>query len=286
MKIYNGDCLDIMKDFQDKSFDCILADLPYGTTSCEWDIVIPMNDYISVNGKMIEGYDNSFLYYYKKFNTSDGFDLFWTKNHKKGLWSFYERIIKDNGVIILFGSQPFTSYLAQSNKELFRYELIWEKGQGTNYALCKKMPLKAHENILIFYKKLPTYNPQMVEKSDDAKKRAKRNHFSDKIDSEHKIISKRLGTCDSSDLSYPKSVQFFKSDRNNQFKRNIFHPTQKPLPLVEWLIKTYTNEGDLVLDNTMGGGTTGIACKNNNRDFVGIELDPIHFTTAKERLEL
>ena len=239
-----GDCLEVMKEIPSKSIDAIICDLPYGTTACKWDIVIPFEP----------------------------------------LWEQYKRIIKDNGAIVLFGSQPFTSALVMSNPKLFRYELIWEKGQGSNYALSKKQPLKTHENILVFYKKQPTYNPQMIEKTDAAKKRAKRNHFSNSITSEHDIIKKRRGDCDRLGVSYPRSVNYFKSERNNQYKKSVFHPTQKPLIMIEYLVKTYTNENDLVLDNTMGSGTTMLACQNTNRNGIGIEKDEKYFKIAEQRI--
>ena len=240
---YNGDCLVEMDKIADKSIDMILCDLPYGTTQIKWDIIIPFEP----------------------------------------LWKHYERVIKDNGVIVLTASQPFTSALVMSNPKLFRYEWIYEKGQGTNYALSKKQPIKNHENVLVFYKSQPTYNPIMVSKSDETLKRAKRNHYSNDIDSEHKTILVRRGDCDNNEMGYPKTVQYFKGERNNQFKTNVFHPTQKPVALMEYLIKTYTNEGETVLDNTMGSGTTGVACKNTNRNFIGIEKDENYYNIAVRR---
>jgi len=243
-EILLGDCLELMKDIPNGSIDMILCDLPYGTTQIKWDIIIPFEP----------------------------------------LWKQYERIIKENGAIVLTASQPFTSALVMSNSKLFRYEWIYEKGQGTNYALSKKQPIKNHENVLVFYKSQPTYNPIMVSKSDETLKRAKRNHYSNDIDSEHKTILVRRGDCDTNELGYPKTVQYFKGERNNQFKTNVFHPTQKPISLFEYLIKTYTNENDLVLDNTAGSGTTAIACLNTNRQFIVMEKEQKYYDIILKRV--
>jgi len=239
----NADCFDVFPFIDDKSIDAIICDLPYGTTQIKWDTILPFDK----------------------------------------LWEQYERIIKPNGAIILTASQPFTSALVMSNPKLFRYEWIYEKGQGTNYALSKKQPIKNHENILVFYKSQPTYNPIMVSKSDETLKRAKRNHYSNDIDSEHKTILVRRGDCDNNEMGYPKTVQYFKGERNNQFKTNVFHPTQKPVLLMEYLIKTYTNEGDMVLDNTMGSGTTNLACIKLNRKSIGIEKEKQYYDVAVRR---
>jgi len=239
----NADCFDVFPFIDDKSIDAIICDLPYGTTQIKWDTILPFDK----------------------------------------LWEQYERIIKPNGAIILTASQPFTSALVMSNPKLFRYEWIYEKGQGTNYALSKKQPIKNHENILVFYKSQPTYNPIMVSKSDETLKRAKRNHYSNDIDSEHKTILVRRGDCDNNEMGYPKTVQYFKGERNNQFKTNVFHPTQKPVLLMEYLIKTYTNEGDMVLDNCMGSGTTNLACIKLNRKSIGIEKEKQYYDVAVRR---
>jgi len=241
--LFQGDCLDIMPLIPDKSVQLILADLPYGTTNCSWDSIIPF----------------------------------------KNLWDNYERIVKDNGAIILTASQPFTTALINSNMKLFRYEWIYEKGQGTNYVLAKKQPIKNHENICVFYKQQPIYNPIMEEKCLDTKKRQKRNHFATEIRSDHNILNFRNYDSFNSDLGYPKTVQYFKGERNNQFKKNVFHPTQKPLELMKYLIKTYTNENDMVLDNTMGSGTTCLAAKELNRKFIGIEKEPKYYEIACQR---
>jgi len=232
-KIYNMDCLEGMKYIDDKSIDMILCDLPYGTTKCKWDIVIPFEP----------------------------------------LWEQYERIIKDNGAIVLFGSQPFTSALVMSNLKLFRYEWIWQKTLATNFMLVKKQPAKKHENILVFYKKQPTYNPQMeIGKPYKDKPRKRTVGIHGNAETIKKAINNE-GT------RYPSSVQLFSNGNN----RNV-HPTQKPVELCEYLIKTYTNENELVLDNCIGSGTTAIACINTNRNFIGFELDKEYYEIAKNRI--
>jgi len=232
-KIYNMDCLEGMKYIDDKSIDMILCDLPYGTTKCKWDIVIPFEP----------------------------------------LWEQYERIIKDNGAIVLFGSQPFTSALVMSNLKLFRYELIWQKTLATNFMLVKKQPAKKHENILVFYKKQPTYNPQMeIGKPYKDKPRKRTVGIHGNAETIKKAINNE-GT------RYPSSVQLFSNGNNG----NV-HPTQKPVELCEYLIKTYTNENELVLDNCIGSGTTAIACINTNRNFIGFELDKEYYEIAKNRI--
>ena len=233
MKLLKGDCLELMKEIPNGSIDMILCDLPYGTTACKWDTVIP-------------------------FET---------------LWEQYNRIIKDDGAIILFGSEPFTSVLICSQIKLFRYDLIWDKQKGCDFLNANRKPLKSHENILVFYKKSPTYNKQYwystpYKKITGNKKQSSVYHNSHKVDTES-IDGKRN----------PLSILSFSRDSNR------LHPTQKPVALLEWLIKTYTNEGDTVLDNCMGSGTTGVACVNTNRRFIGMEIDESYFNIAKERIE-
>jgi len=232
-KIYNMDCLEGMKYIDDKSIDMILCDLPYGTTKCKWDIVIPFEP----------------------------------------LWEQYERIIKDNGAIVLFGSQPFTSALVMSNLKVLRYEVIWQKTLATNFMLVKKQTAKKHENILVVYKKQPTYNPQMeIGKPYKDKPRKRTVGIHGNAETIKKAINNE-GT------RYPSSVQLFSNGNN----RNV-HPTQKPVELCEYLIKTYTNENELVLDNCIGSGTTAIACINTNRNYIGFELDKEYYEIAKNRI--
>lgn len=232
-QLFMGDCLEVMKYIPDGSIDMILCDLPYGTTACIWDVVIP-------------------------------FDR---------LWEQYKRLIKDNGAILLFGSQPFTSDVTRSNLEWFKYELIWEKTLASNFMLTKKQPQKKHENILVFYNRQPIYNPQMGEGkpyTDKARKRTVGVH-GDAV-----TIKKPI---ENTGTRYPSSVIKFSNGNNGGV-----HPTQKPVQLCEWLVKTYTNEGGMVLDNCMGSGTTGVACANTCRRFVGIEKEPKYFDIASLRV--
>ena len=234
MQLIHGDCLEKMKDIPDKSIDMILCDLPYGTTACKWDTVIPFEP----------------------------------------LWEQYNRVIKENGAIVLFGSQPFTSALVMSNPKMFRYEWVWKKTIATNFMLVKKQPAKKHENILVFYKKQPTYNPQMETGKPYKDKPRKRTVG---IHGNAETIKKPIKN---EGFRYPSTIQEFSNGNNN----NV-HPTQKPVALLEYLIKTYTLEGETVLDNTMGSGSTGVACINTNRNFIGIEKDDKYFEVAKKRIE-
>ena len=234
IELWQGDCLELMKDIPDKSVDMILCDLPYGTTRNKWDVVIPLDV----------------------------------------LWERYERIIKDNGAIVLTAQTPFDKVLGASNLKMLRYEWIWDKKLGTGHLNAKKMPLKQHENILVFYKKLPTYNPQFKKGEPYNKGYALR---------ESKNWGKQKATLgiNKTGKRYPTTILEF----TNASQKGKVHPTQKPVPLFKYLIKTYTNDGELVLDNCMGSGTTGVACKNLNRKFIGIELDENYFNLAKERIE-
>lgn len=244
IKLYKGDCLIEMQKIKDCSVDMILCDLPYGTTNCKWDSLIDLPK----------------------------------------LWEQYERIIKDDGAIVLTAQTPFDKVLGCSNLKLLRYEWIWEKTQATGHLNAKKMPMKAHENILVFYKKLPTYNPIMthghVRKVSSAKNRGacieRRNDTDNIYNNEY---ADKVNDYDSTSR-YPRDVVKFKTDKQ---KLNL-HKTQKPLSLMKYLVETYTNEGDLVLDNTMGSGTTGVACIETNRDFIGIEMDDDIYKIAESRI--
>lgn len=230
-KIYNEDCLEGMKRIPDKSVDMILCDLPYGTTRNKWDSIIPLEP----------------------------------------LWLQYERIIKDNGAIVLTAQTPFDKVLGASKVSLLKYEWIWIKAQGTGHLNAKKMPLKNHENVLVFYKSLPTYNPQM--RGNESRK-VKRSGLKAKTPN----YGGFLEIAESSYKGrYPLSVLSFNSDRG-------LHPTQKPVALFEYLIRTYTNEGDIVLDNCMGSGTTAIAALNTDRRFIGFELDKDYWILANNRI--
>ena len=226
----HGDCLEIMKDIPDKSVDMILADLPYQTTKNKWDLMIPLEP----------------------------------------LWEQYERVIKDNGAIVLFGSQPFTTVLNNSNMKLYRYEWIWIKNNSTGFQLANKRPMKKHEIISVFYNKQPTYNPQGLQPYGKVNKRGSMGDNWDEMSS-NQYIQKYT--------NYPTQLLEYPHDKEK------LHPTQKPITLLEYLIKTYTNDGEVVLDNTMGSGSTGVACINTNRNFIGIELDEDYFEIAKKRIK-
>ena len=230
IELLQGDCLELMKDIPDGSIDMILCDLPYGTTRNKWDSVIPLEP----------------------------------------LWEQYRRVIKENGAIVLFSQQPFTSTLVSSNPQWFRYEWIWQKDQGTGFLNAKRMPLKVHENVLVFYGKSPLYNPQM------------RKGFKP-----YKVVRGSTGS------NYGKVIPAHVTESNGErypvdvlefTKEHGLHPTQKPVALLEYFIKTYTNAGDTVLDNCMGSGTTGIACLNTGRNFIGMELEQEYFDIAKQRI--
>lgn len=235
-EIYKGDCLELMPKFvDDKSIDMIFCDLPYGTTQNKWDSVIPLDK----------------------------------------LWSEYERVTKDNGVIVLTAAQPFTSALVMSNTKLFKYEWIWKKTKCSGHLNAKKMPLRQHESVLIFYKKLPTYNPQGLIDGDFNNSRPAqgsgivKNYGKERYT---KQISKKG--------NYPKTIQEFA----NPSGAGHLHPTMKPLSLIEYMIRTYTNEGDLILDNACGSGTTGLGAKNLNRNYIMMEQDPEYYDIACKRV--
>jgi len=234
IELIQGDCLEKMKDISDGSIDLILCDLPYGTTKCKWDTIIPFEP----------------------------------------LWEQYKRIIKDNGAIVLTASQPFTSALVMSNVKMFKYEWIWNKVTGRGHLVAKHRPMAQHENILVFGKGKVKYNPQMVLMEKPQKGRS--------MEASRTSIMGGHTTKESETIirthKYPKTIITQGVDGK------YVHPTQKPVALFEYLIKTYTNEGDLVLDNCMGSGTTGVACKNLNRNFIGIELDPDYFKIAEKRI--
>lgn len=237
MKLYKGDCLEVMKTIEDNSIDAIITDPPYGTTACKWDSVIDF----------------------------------------KLMWGQLNRIIKSNAAIVLFSKQPFTSSLVMSNPKMFKYEWIWEKSQGVNFAQCNHMPMSVYENVSVFgnfgmsknAKIQPIYNPQGVIEVNKKKKA--------KTSTEHRVCENNKDHVQKFG-NYPRQIQKFSSERG-------FHPTQKPIALMEYLIKTYTNENETVLDFTMGSGSTGVACVNTNRNFIGIELDDNYFEIAKKRIK-
>jgi site-specific DNA-methyltransferase (adenine-specific) len=233
--ILHGDCLELMKEIPNGSIDMILCDLPYGTTACKWDSIIPFEP----------------------------------------LWEQYERITKPNGAIVLTASQPFTSKLVMSNIKMFKYEWIWDKKLSTNVLHCNKMPLKQHENICIFYKKLPIYNPIKRIGKTRLKGKVSRSETNAKIN--HKKNQEQY----LSNEYYPTSILEY----SNSIMNGRVHPTQKPVALFEYLIKTYTNEGDLVLDNCAGSGTTAIACLNTNRQFIVMEKEKEYFDIINKRVK-
>ena len=242
--IQQGDCLELMKNIPDKSIDMILCDLPYGTTACKWDSIIPFDK----------------------------------------LWEQYERIIKDNGAIILTASQPFTSALTMSNPKMFRYQWYWNKNKVTGFANAKKQPLRNVEDVVVFYKKSPTYNPQGLIEINKTKRNSKsaggetlRRNIEDSSGkgslrtSGHSYVQKYT--------NYPRQALYINSESKT------VHPTQNPVALLEYLIKTYKNEGELVLDNCMGSGSTCVAAINTNRHYIGFELEPHYFEIAQKRIE-
>ena len=284
VELKQGDCLELMKDIPNHSIDMILCDLPYGTTRIKWDTIIPLEDFISVyiNKKRVNiSRENWLLYNINKLKEYDidKINKYFETNKKEGLWSIYNRIIKDNGVIVLFAQTPFDKVLGCSNLKMLRYEWIWEKTQATGFLNANKMPLKAHENILVFYKKLPTYNPQKTQGHTPIHSYTK--YISTQNNTElYGEMKKEISGGGETDR-FPRSVQIFASDKQKEH----LHPTQKPVALLEYLIKTYTNENETVLDNCMGSGSTGVACLNTNRNFIGIEKDEKYFNIAKKRID-
>lgn len=232
--LMQGDCLDRMKEIPDGTVDLVLTDPPYGTTACKWDSVIPLEP----------------------------------------MWKQLKRVIKPNGAIVMTAAQPFTSALVMSNPDMFKYDWVWEKPSAKGHLNAKKQPMRAHESVLVFYKKQPTYNPQMTD-----------GHIR-KVSFKRKELNSEVYNENTSDVSYdstrryPRSVQIVKQDT----QKCSLHPTQKPIALMEYLIKTYTNEGETVLDFTAGSFTTGVACVNLNRKFIGIEMDKVYFDIGVNRV--
>jgi len=230
MKLYKGDCLEVMKTIDSGSIDAIITDPPFGTTRCKWDSVIP-------------------------------FEL---------MWGQLNRIIKPNGAIVLFGSEPFSSALRMSNIKNYKQDLIWNKPNATNPMQAKRRHLQKTENIMLFYMKQCTYNPQGLIRVNKITKQGSTGIISDARKKRKKEYYQEFS-------NYPNTILNYKRDKQ-------LHPTQKPVALIEYLIKTYTNENETVLDFTMGSGSTGVACKNTNRDFIGIEMDDNYFNIAKARI--
>lgn len=249
--LIHGECLETMQSIPDESIDLIICDLPYGTTKCKWDVVIPFEK----------------------------------------LWEQYNRIIKPNGAILLFGGEPFSSALRLSNLLMYKYDWYWQKDKAANFLFGNKMPLKVIETVSVFYKAQPTYNPQKTVNPKGASKRhLARNptkitkHVKEVMGSSWKETEmdetqNYHGKDYEADKLLPKSLVYFSREQ-----RGKLHPTQKPVALIEYLIKTYSNEGETVLDNCMGSGTTGVACRNLNRNFIGIELNSDYFKIAETRI--
>ena len=231
--LWNGDCLELMKDIPDKSIDAIICDLPYGSTQCKWDEIIPIHL----------------------------------------IWNEYNRIIKDGGAIVLFGAEPFSSLLRVGNIKNFKYDWIWNKKKAGNFRAVKSMPLMDYEKISVFNHSKENYNPQMT----IGKERKKGGYYS-----KHEQALSSGTKAKFNNLYYPKGIIEFSKANNKDSK---LHPTQKPLKLLEYLVKTYSNENDWVLDNTCGSNTTGIACYDLNRNYIGIEKDIDIYKVAKKRVE-
>jgi len=238
-KVHLGDCLELMKDIPVGSIDMILCDLPYGTTACKWDVIIPFAK----------------------------------------LWEQYERIIKDNGAIVLTASQPFTSALVMSNPKIFKYSWVWEKNKASNIFMSKYAPMKKHEDVCVFYKNKPFFSPIKVPRSESGRSRAEYLHNPSNTGKREFIkgFKQTESIKYDEDLKNPESIIYF----NNEVG---LHPTQKPVALFEYLIKTYTNEGDTVLDNCAGSGTTGEACINTNRNYILMEKEQKYFDIINDRL--
>lgn len=236
-ELLNGDCLELMKNIPDRSVDLVLCDLPYQRTQNQWDIMIPVDE----------------------------------------LWKQYNRIIKDNGCIALFADGMFMAELMMSNKKMWKYNLVWDKVLPSGFLNANRMPLRSHEEICIFYKKQPTYNPQKVKGKPNHSKGSPKDYENNNYgDFGFVDNSRELG-----DMKHPVSIVRFSKPHPSV----SVHPTQKSVEVCEWLIKSYTNEGMMVLDNCMGSGTTGVACVNTDRNFIGIELDEGYFEIAKNRIE-
>ena len=240
MTLLQGNCLELMKDIPDKSIDLILCDLPYGTTRNSWDEVIPFDK----------------------------------------LWAQYNRIIKDNGAILLFAQGKFYVNLVSSNMKMFRYDLVWDKELVSGFLNAKRMPLRRHEQVAVFSKHLPTYNPQFTQ--------GKPLHSKGTSYKEKELTNNNYGDFKATDddragstEKYPTSIMKFQKPHPSV----CVHPTEKPVALLEYLVKTYTNERDVVLDNCMGSGSTGVACQNTNREFIGMELDEDYYKLACERIK-
>lgn len=239
-----GDCLELMMKIKDKSIDCIICDLPYGTTACKWDIVIPMDK----------------------------------------LWEQYERIIKDRGAIILFGQEPFSSLVRTSNLKMYRYDWIWQKQKPSNFQLMNYQCGRIHENIMVFSKFKACYTSNNISMNyyPQKEKRQKDRTSNVKIYGNNNLLHEYKNGTKDNIKTYKDKLPISILKFNTEVKK--YHPMQKPLLLIEYLVKTYTKENDVILDNCMGSGTVGVACKNLHRNFIGMEKDEEYFNVAKERI--
>ena len=240
-KLFHGDCLEVMSTLSGGCVDMVFADLPYGTTQNSWDSLIPFDK----------------------------------------LWEEYGRVVKEDGAIVLTAQPPFDKILACSNLKYFRYEWIWEKNKATGHLNAKKMPMKAHENVLVFYRNLPTYNPQKTVGHKPMNAVLPRDNIPEpdkKRNYNH--VDKRFGNVGGGTDRYPRDVIYFPVINNDDPLK--FHPTQKPVALIEYFIKTYSNPGDIILDNCMGSGSTCIACINTDREYIGIEFEEEYYKLAQE----
>ena len=249
IKLLKGDCLEVMKSIESGSVDAIITDPPYGTTACKWDSVIDF----------------------------------------KLMWEQLNRIIKPNGAIVLFGSEPFSSALRMSNIKNFKYDWIWDKVNGSNFLNAKRQPLRSNENISVFYKKQCTYNPQLIDR-DKKNIRDPKKEYGNGIGTVYGNTKANFMFNEGRKIpltkGYPKNIIRINNKEKEMHPSKVLHNTQKPVALMEYLVKTYTNENELVLDFTMGSGTTGVACVNLNRQFIGIEQDADYYDIAVKRIAI
>ena len=238
-QIYNEDCISGMSRLEAGSVDAIICDPPFASTDCDWDVRLPLEE----------------------------------------MWFEFNRVTKQNAAIVLFSQLPFAVDLINANRKMFRYEWIWKKSKAVGFLNANKMPMRAHENILVFYRRLPTYNPQWSEG-----KAYSRAH-ADRKASVYQAAKGKITVNDGAHY-YPKDVLEFNSIVGNSKSEPRFHPTQKPVALMEFLVKTYTNRWEIVLDATMGSGSTGVACMNTGRKFIGFETEKTFFDAAKARMDL
>lgn len=279
IELLHGDCLELMRSIPDNSIDMVLTDPPYGTTACKWDTVIPFTWHVESNGKLFCQKE-----FFNKFGDSLANYRFWEDEKRPGMWEQLKRITKNNGSICLFGSEPFSSRLRLSNIKMFKYDWIWLKNFGSGFATAKKMPLSYSEIISVFYSKQPTYNPQFIEYSANSKKRIKDKAPNPKVKKNNiQGIAYKKQDWNVKRGSYPKRHITFTAPPNSKGR---LHPTQKPVALLEYLIKTYTLENETILDFTAGSGSTGEAALNLNRGCVLIEKDEKYFKIAQGRLKL